>query len=121
MFLLKAVPKPKHKRGKKTAKQRGAVSTEIYEAALERSGGRCERCGWAPGQYDSRRWGLEAAHYMRRHNFGQEGVQPYDIIMLCGPQGNSGTCHHWVDSTRAGMEWAKEKREQLKRLEEMKC
>jgi hypothetical protein len=103
----------KQQRGSKTAKQRGAITPDVYGIAAVRSGGRCERCGWRDGQYDSLRWGLEAAHYMRRHNFGQEGVQPWDILMLCGPSGNTGTCHHWIDSTRAGMEWAKAKREEL--------
>lgn len=114
MLPVRAVPKPRHKRGSKTAKQRGAVTKEVYKAAYERSGGRCERCGWREGSKSSHRWGLEAAHYQRRHNFGQAGVQSYDILMLCGPQVNSGTCHHWIDSTRAGMEWAKQKREELK-------
>lgn len=104
----------KQQRGSKTAKQRGEITPDVYAAAAARSGGRCERCGWKAGSIDHLRTGLEAAHYMRRHNFGQEGVQAYDILMLCGPSTNTGTCHHWIDSTREGMEWAKQKREELR-------
>lgn len=99
-----AVPKPKYKRYKPTAKQRGAISPEVYAAALKRSGGRCECCG---------RYGeLQCAHLVRRHNIkGRTTVN--DVAMLCGPSVNTGTCHNWIDYTRAGADWAKGLREQF--------
>lgn len=109
-FELRPVPKPRHKRFKKTAKQRGAVSKEAYQRAWERSGGRCERCRRGPGQV----WTLDAAHVERRWKFGQEGVGEFDIIILCGPPTDSSTCHHWADYTREGREWLLRKREEFK-------
>lgn len=108
-FRSNPVPKPKHKRNKPTAKQRGAISSEVYQAALERSGGRCERCGSTEG--------LQCAHLVRRWKIeGRTTVN--DVAMLCGPSVNSGTCHHYVDYTAEGKEWAKELRqEQYERTE----
>lgn len=110
-FELRPVPKPRHKRFKKTAKQRGAVTKEVYQRAWERSGGRCERCRRGPGQV----WTLDAAHVERRWKFGQDGVSEYDIVILCGPPTDSRTCHHWADHTREGRAWLLQKREEFKR------
>jgi len=110
MFELRPVPKPKYKRFKKTAKQRGAVSKETYQKAWERSGGRCERCG--KNEYQA--WTLDAAHVERRWKFGQEGVTEFDIVILCGPPTDSSTCHHWADYTKEGRAWLIRKREELK-------
>lgn len=104
------VPKPRHKRNRKTAKQRGQVTKDIYAEAWERSRGRCERCSRA--EYEA--WTLEAAHAERRWRYGQEGVTAEDIIILCGPQTQSGTCHHWADSTKEGRVWLIWKREELR-------
>lgn len=112
------VPKPEHKRGSKTAKQRGEITPEVYQAAWERSSGRCERCRKSLhvliAQTGGRTDRMEAAHAQRRHNYGQEGVQEWDVLILCGPQVNSGTCHHWIDSTREGMDWAIARSEELR-------
>lgn len=108
---VNAVPKPKHKRGKKTAKQRGQVSKAIYAEAWERSGGRCEMCG--RGAWEA--WTLEAAHVERRWKSRQEGVTAADIIILCGPSTDSRTCHHIADYKRTGREWLVRKREEIKR------
>lgn len=100
-FGFHPVPKPKHKRNKPTAKQRGAISKEVYSAALERSGGRCEQCGSTEG--------LQCAHLLRRWQIeGETTVN--DVAMLCGPSVNSGTCHHYVDYTAGGKQWALNKR-----------
>lgn len=107
----------KETRGSKTAKQRGEITPEVYQAAWEYARGKCVCCGWDPDQFwdgVSKKTKLEAAHYIRRHNFGQEGVQAWDVLMLCGPQVNSGTCHNWIDSTAAGKAWAIEKREEIR-------
>lgn len=103
-FGFHPYPKPKHKRGKRTAKERGAISSEVYDKALERSGGCCERCG--RGGY------LQCAHLLRRWKIEEE-TTVNDVAMLCGPSTNTGTCHNWIDYTRAGKEWAEEFREQL--------
>ncbi len=103
-FGFNPVSKPSHKRKKKTAKQRGAISNEVYNAAYERSGGVCERCG--------KGWYLECAHLIRRWKIETE-TTVNDVAMLCAPQGQTGTCHHWIDSTRTGKEWALAFRDKL--------
>ncbi|MCG7385063.1 HNH endonuclease [Paenibacillus sp. ACRRY] len=105
-FELRAVPKPKHKRFKRTAKERGRITSEVYEAALERSGGRCERCGKC--DY------LQCAHLIRRWKVEVE-TTVNDVAMLCGPSVNTGTCHNIIDYTQAGKEWAEEYRDRLYR------
>ena len=108
------VPKPKYGRSKKTAKERGFITKAVYDEAAHRAQGRCEWCGWAAGSFDptGRRWGLEAAHLIRRRNCDETTAQ--DIAMLCGPSVNSGTCHNKVDYTREGRQWAANYRKQLK-------
>lgn len=96
-FGFHPVPKPKYKRNRPTAKQRGAISKDVYAAVLERSGGRCERCGFVRE--------LQCAHLVRRWNIeGKTTVK--DVAMLCGPSVNSGTCHHYIDYTAEGKQWA---------------
>lgn len=114
-------PKPSHGRSKKTAKERGKVTPEVYEAAWIRSGGCCEKCGKSLAELLDDYWrhggkadSLEGCHVERRWNYGQEGVGPEDLLILCGPQVNSGTCHHWIDSTREGKAWAMEKRDEIR-------
>lgn len=116
------VPKPSHKRSKPTAKQRGAITPEVYEAAYTRSEGRCERCGWQGygiGEFriSGVKWCLQAAHLLQRRNI-EVSTTVNDIAMLCGPSVNSGTCHHWVDSTKAGRQWALDFRDELYRRSE---
>lgn len=103
-FKHNPVPKPSHKRTKKTAKQRGAISSAVYQAAMERSGGVCERCG--RGGY------LECAHLIRRWKIETE-TTVNDVAMVCAPAVNSGTCHNWIDYTADGREWALEKRDEF--------
>lgn len=90
------VPKPVHKRMKKTAKERGRITAEVYADALDRSGGYCERCGNPQG--------LQCAHLVRRWKLPETTVN--DVAMLCGPSVNAGTCHNWVDYTAEGRKWA---------------
>lgn len=96
-FGFHPVPKPKYKRNKPTAKQRGAISKDVYAAALERSGGRCERCGLVRE--------LQCAHLIRRWQI-EEKTSINDVAMLCGPSVNSDTCHHYIDYTAEGKQWA---------------
>lgn len=100
------VPKPMHGRRKKTARQRGAVSKEVYAEAWEYAGGRCERCG--KNGYEA--WTLEAAHVERRWKSGQEGITAADIAILCGPSTDGSTCHHFADYTSEGRKWLLERR-----------
>jgi len=89
MFELRPVPKPSFKRYKKTAKQRGAISTKVRKQLYERSGGYCERCG---------RYGnLHAAHITRRWKLKETTVN--DLLHLCV------WCHTWADNTKEGREW----------------
>lgn len=111
MFGFNPAPKPSHKRGSKTAKQRGQVTKLVYTAAWGRAGGRCERCGKSLEQV----WTLEAAHVERRWKMGQEGTRAEDIVIICGPSTDSTSCHHWADHTREGREWLLEQREVNKR------
>lgn len=110
--------KPKkvtHNRKSPRLRDRGLVKPEVYIIAYERSRGRCERCKWKDGSIDptGARWKLEAAHAIRRRHLDE--TTPEDLIMLCGLQANTGTCHNWVDMTREGMEWAKQFRINLLR------
>lgn len=107
------VPKPQYKRMKKTAKQRGYIPLKASEKAKERAKGRCEWCGWSPGNYDptERKMGLQRAHLVRRWKC--ESVTENDIAILCGPSVNSDTCHWKVDYTESGRKWAEQYREKL--------
>lgn len=102
------VQKPKRRRHKPTAKQRGRISPEVYRAAYERAGGCCERCK-KPGspEYGT----LQCAHLVRRWKLSETTVN--DVAMLCGPSVNSGTCHNWVDYTREGRQWAAQLRQKF--------
>jgi hypothetical protein len=101
------IKKPKIKNNRKSPRlrDRGRVRHEVYQEAYERAGGRCERCGWVDGSYDpsGQKWRLEAAHVVRRRHLNETTAD--DLIMLCGPSTNSGTCHHFADYTRSGRGW----------------
>ncbi|MCM3131852.1 hypothetical protein M3629_03600 [Paenibacillus polysaccharolyticus] len=97
----------KNNRIKPTAKQRGKISKEVYNAALERSGGYCEKCGLKKH--------LECAHLIRRWKV-EVSTTVNDVAMLCGPSTNTGTCHNIIDYTRKGKEWAEEYREKLYKM-----
>lgn len=110
---VRAVPKPTYSRTKKTAAQRGHISAKVRQRVHIRSGGRCEWCGWAPGEYDAtgRRMGLQDAHLVRRWKLPE--TTENDVARLCGPSTNAGTCHWKVDYTAAGREWAEAFRKKL--------
>lgn len=92
-FTLNAVPKPQHKRGKKTARARGAISPSVRQKLRERSKGYCERgCG---------REAVHAAHITRRWKLGRTTVD--DLLHLCL------SCHVWADTTAGGRTWLKSK------------
>lgn len=107
MFQLNPAPKPQHKRGKKTAKQRGSIPARVRREVDIRSNDSCERCG----KHRLAVWTLEKAHISRRWRMEGE-CTANDIVNLCGPSTDSSTCHHWADYTREGRQWM----EQFKRL-----
>lgn len=107
-YEFRPVPKPTTRRFKPTTKQRGRISPEVYQMAYERSNGCCERCG----KVGSHEYGtLQCAHLVRRWKLDE--TTENDVAMLCGPSVNSGTCHHWVDYTREGRQWAEQLRQKF--------
>lgn len=107
-------PKKIHRnRNAPRLRDRGRVHPEVYNEAYERSGGRCERCGYKDGSIDpsGQKWGLEAAHVVRRRHLSETTAD--DLIMLCGPSVNTGTCHNFADYSKAGRDWLVE--HQIKR------
>lgn len=98
------------KRIKKTTKQRGNISRNVRYKVQVRANGHCEWCGVSEAAI----WGLQCAHLVRRWKVDE--TTETEVVMLCGPSVNSGTCHWKVDYTAAGREWAKQFR--LKLLEE---
>lgn len=96
------------KRVKHTQRQLGDISPAVRAKVNERSGDFCERCG----KHKLTCWTLENAHVDGRRVIGHKTTE-YDLARLCGPSTKSGTCHHWVTSTREGHEWMKSFRERL--------
>lgn len=100
------VPKPSFKRRTRTRKQNGAITQKVRDEVLRRSGNACERCGTVLA------YTFEMAHLQQRSQ-GGSGREPWNIVLLCGPSTDSGTCHNFVDYTAAGREWRRKKRAQL--------
>jgi len=103
--MFNPVPKPSHKRFKQTRGQRTRITQTARQAVYERSGGKCERWG------RTRAYAFEVAHLVGAAQGGR-GDDPTNLALLCGPSTNSGTCHHWADSTAEGREWRKDKRKE---------
>lgn len=70
--------------------------------------GCCERCKKNRHGY----WTLEQAHIDSRNFIGHKTTEN-DLLRLCGPSTESGTCHHWADSCEAGYQWMKEQQVKL--------
>ncbi len=85
---------------KPTQKQMGDISTKVRKRVNERSNNCCERCM----KHKSAVWTLEQAHITSRVRISHKTTE-YDLVRLCGPSTQSGTCHHWVESTRIGKDW----------------
>lgn len=109
IFGYNPAPKPTSRRRKPTTKMRGRIKPEVYQGAMERSGGHCERCGkYGNPEYQT----LQCAHLVRRWRIEVE-TTVNDVAMLCGPSVNTGTCHNWIDYTAEGKAWAEEYRHEL--------
>lgn len=101
--------KPTHKRNKPKRRNVTRITKKVSDEVIKRSGGVCERCG------KSQAYAFERAHLLNASAMGS-GKEPWNIALLCGPKVNSGTCHHFADSSKAGREWKMEFREHLRKL-----
>jgi 5-methylcytosine-specific restriction endonuclease McrA len=101
-------PKPSHKRGKPRRGQFTRITQKVRQEVLERSEGRCERCG------RSQSYSFEMGHLINASQ-GGSGSEPWNIALLCGPSVNSGTCHNWADYTEDGRRWRLAFRERLEK------
>jgi hypothetical protein len=89
--------KPRAKRHKPTARQRGAITSKVRKQLKLRSGGRCEMCGGEA---------VHAAHIKRRWKHDTPPTVE-ELLHLCVP------CHRYCDETEEG-------RAYLKAIEESK-
>jgi|SRR5690625_68317 len=107
MKMLRPVPKPNYKRFKKTRAQKTRVTTKARQEVYRRAGGRiCERCG------RTQAYSFEVAHLIQASS-GGSGDDPANLVLLCGPSVNTGTCHNFADYTADGREWRMNKRKEL--------
>ncbi|KNE22454.1 HNH endonuclease [Virgibacillus pantothenticus] len=106
--MIYPVPKPRHKRRVPKQKDRTKITNKVRREVLKRSGGKCERCG------RSSAYAFEMAH-LQQASHGGLGNDPANIVLLCGPSVNTGTCHNFTDYTAEGRAWRKKKHEELKR------
>lgn len=104
---FRPVPKPNHKRRKPLRRNVTRITKEVRSEVLRRSEGKCERCG------RSRCYAFEMAHLEQASAMGR-GDTAYNIVLLCGPSTNTGTCHNFADYTAEGREWRMNKRKELK-------
>lgn len=103
------IPKinPNHKRRVPKRGTRTRITQKARSEVYKRVGYRhCERCG------RSQAYAFEVAHLQQASQLGS-GNDPANLVLLCGPSVNSGTCHWWIDSTKEGRAWAMEKRKEL--------
>ena len=101
------IPKPNHKRRKPKQGQLSKITPSVRVEVLERSEGKCERCGVTTA------YSFEVAHLVQASQ-GGVGNDPKNVVLLCGPSVNSGTCHHFADYSKKGREWRMKKHDELK-------
>lgn len=103
---MPSVPKPQHNR---RAPKRGdltKITNKVRKEVQIRSEGKCERCGRTTA------YAFEMSHLIQASQ-GGSGSDPANIVLLCGPSVNTGTCHNFADYTAAGREWRMQKRKEL--------
>lgn len=110
---MPACPKPKHRRLKPKRGSQTKITAKVRQEVLRRSNSCCERCG----RHSS--WGMEMAHCLSAAK-GGKGSEAYNVILLCGPSIQNGTCHFFADHTREGREWRMNKRDELIKYYELK-
>lgn len=105
--MIRPVPKPNHRR---RVPKRGNVTritpkarNEVYERVGMR---KCERCGRTTA------YSFEVSHLVQASQGGR-GDDPANLVLLCGPSVNTGTCHNFADYTKEGREWRIQKRKEL--------
>lgn len=103
------IPKinPNHKRRVPKRRNITRITQAVRDEVLNRSEGKCERCG------RSRAYAFEMSHLISAAQLGR-GDDPANIVLLCGPSTNYNTCHHFADSTKDGRKWRMQKRKELK-------
>src|SRR5690625_647381 len=97
---------PNHKRRVPKRRNLTKITNEVRKEVLRRSEGKCERCG------RSRSYAFEMAHLVQASQLGR-GDDPANIVLLCGPSVNTGTCHNFADYTADGRDWRMAKRKEL--------
>lgn len=89
------VPKPSHKRRGQTRKERGRITKREYEAVWERDEGCCVLCG----RNAASAYSLDCHHVIFRSQGGAGKRE--NLVLLCGPVTQSGTCHFKAHSVQA--------------------
>ena len=82
------------------------ITQKVRREVERRSAGKCERCGRTSA------YCFEMAHLQNASN-GGAGSDPSNIVLLCGPKVNIGTCHNYADETSAGRHWKMRKKAEL--------
>jgi hypothetical protein len=102
------IPKinPNHKRRVPKAGTRTKITQKVRREVERRSEGKCERCGRTSA------YSFEMSHLQQASDLGS-GSDPANIVLLCGPSVNTGTCHNFADYTAKGREWRMAKRKEL--------
>lgn len=100
------VPKPSFKRLKPKRGTKTRITKAVRNEVEERSGKCCERCG------RSQAYAFEMAHLVQASKGGR-GDDATNVVLLCGPSVNTGTCHNFADYTTEGREWRMNKRKEL--------
>ncbi|OBZ08902.1 hypothetical protein A8L34_22375 [Bacillus sp. FJAT-27264] len=110
-FGFHPVPKPAHKRGKRKQGQETAITIkvdkEIYRRASEAGYTVCEHCGCSVPRFR-----FERCHMLNASQYGT-GRAPWNVVILCGPRNDNGSCHHWADETVEGRDWKARKQAEL--------
>lgn len=105
-MTLNPVPKPMHKRLKPKRSSITKITKKARNEVYERANGACEMCG------RTNAFAFEVAH-LKPASQGGSGSDPANLVLLCGPSVNSGTCHWFADSTAEGRDWRMNKRKEL--------
>ncbi|AIQ63297.1 hypothetical protein PSTEL_09545 [Paenibacillus stellifer] len=111
-FEFLPCPKPQHSRRKPKRGQHTRITNKASKEAKRRASAGtgylcCERCGVSV----PKGW-FERAHAVNASQ-GGGGSKPWDILVLCGPSTETGTCHHWADNTAEGRKWRRAKQGEL--------
>lgn len=111
VFGFHPVQKPKHKRVSRTQAQEtkitAKVTAEVYRRASVDDYHICEHCGCSRPKF----W-FERCHMINASQYGT-GRAPWNVLLLCGPSTQQGTCHHWADKTIEGRDWKAAKQAEL--------